>query len=112
MVVIGTFLAFGIAIMTLSSLSYRSGDSKIFIEVNSYLACESVGYTPGRCDRSRFAKYVHPYVYIIVYLLLGLIPISILNLIIDWQSVKEFCSKVYKIFRRYLSKHNPVVSSA
>ena len=114
MVVIGTFLAFGMVIMTQSGLTYSKDNVELLTEAyNTYFACESVGHTPGRCDRGSFEKYMHPYLSIAAYLFLGLLPISILNLIvnINWQSAKEFCSKKLKIFQRYPLKHKSVSSA-
>ena len=82
--------------MTHSSL-VLSNSELIGEAFEDYFTCEFVGHTPGRCDRNGFEKFTYPYLSIIAYLFIGLIPISILNFVINWQSMKEFCLKKCKI---------------
>ena len=75
--------------------------NKFIDGLTEYFACEASGHIPSRCSREVFEKYSYPYVAMVSYLLLGIMPVTHLNYVLDWsavwnavhQSVKKICSK-------------------
>ena len=48
-------------VVTLSTdVVYISGRAQFQDAVNSYFACEAVGYVPGKCDRESFERILYP----------------------------------------------------
>lgn len=95
MITIFSFIIYGVINMVQFNLAIRDRDA-VTDGLLQYLACESQGHVPGKCDRAVFETHTHPYITIASYLLLGLIPITILNFVIRWQSVKNVLGKVFK----------------
>ena len=63
--------------------------------------CEALGHVPGKCNISEFEQYYNPYIRAISYILVGLIPLSVLNLVLKWSSVKEIA--IYKEISKVLT---------
>ena len=61
----------------------------------TYFACESSGHVPGKCDRRIFERYTQPYMSAVAYILMGLIPFSVVNFVVKWKAVKN---TVFKCF--------------
>lgn len=58
---------------------------KVREEFAKYFLCESTGHIPGKCDRSEFEQHLHPYMSAVAYVFLGLIPVGVLNFIVNWE---------------------------
>ena len=95
--------------------------NKFIDGLTEYFACEASGHVPaaGRCSREVFEKYSYPYVAMVSYLLLGIMPVIHLNYVLDWsavwnavrQSVKKICSKK-RLFKHEASSSKTPGSSA
>ena len=69
-----------------------------FVEaLTAYFICELSGHVPGKCDRSEFEQYKHPYASVISNILLGLFPISILNYVLKFEKIKRSLFRCYTI---------------
>ena len=100
LLVFTSFIIFGVFILGhVSDITAKSG--KFQAALREYFECEAFGYVPGKCDRGTFDE--SPYMSIIVYMLMSLIPLSILNFILKWSSVKNAGNKAVKLTKRYSS---------
>ena len=61
--------------------------NKFIDGLTEYFACEASGHVPGRCSREVFEKYSYPYVATVSYVLLGIVPLTYLNYVLDWEAV-------------------------
>ena len=92
MLVITTFIFF--SIYTLASVSNTIAVSnRLKSALNEYFKCEALGHVPGKCSRKHFEKFMTPYVSAISYLVLGFIPLSILNFLFKWKSLRSLTTK-------------------
>ena len=92
-VVFCSFIIF--AVYNIIYLSVRKAHTEKLINgLRSYFECEAFGYTPGKCDREMFEQYTNPYARAMVYLLMSLIPLSVLIYVINWRSLKDSLSKI------------------
>ena len=88
MLIFCSFIVFGVYTTAFVSLITKHGNRSRFGNgLTEYFACEASGHVPGRCSREVFEKYSYPYVAMVSYLLLGSVPITHLNYVLDWQSV-------------------------
>ncbi|XP_019854877.1 PREDICTED: uncharacterized protein LOC109583831 [Amphimedon queenslandica] len=71
--------------------------------LEEYFECEAFGHIPGKCDRGTIEKIRRPYFSAIAYILMSLIPLSILNFILKWSSVKSARNKVVNLTKRCFS---------
>ena len=78
---------------------------KLITALTNYFKCEALGYVPGKCNRSDFEQYNNPYITLISYTLIGLIPLGILNFVLKWMSVKEAVVKLFCQLTRKFSKN-------
>uniref|UniRef100_A0A1X7UEJ6 FZ domain-containing protein n=1 Tax=Amphimedon queenslandica TaxID=400682 RepID=A0A1X7UEJ6_AMPQE len=102
LLVFTSFIVFGVYILGhVSDITAKSG--KFQAALREYFECEAFGHIPGKCDRETFDKIYSPYTSVIAYILMSLIPLSILNFILKWSSVKIAKNKVIKLTRRHLS---------
>ena len=94
------FLLF--TIFTLARIATGSAKSDKFIAaLTNYFKCEALGYVPGKCDRSEFEQYDNHYMSAISYILMGLVPLGILNYVLKWTSVKEVTVKsIHRLTRK------------
>lgn len=73
-------------------------------DFTNYFLCESTGHVPGKCDRSEFERHLRPEMSIVTYYLLGIIPMGILNFVVNWskqwKSIKQKLQAIRKIGRR------------
>ncbi|XP_019854872.1 PREDICTED: uncharacterized protein LOC109583828 isoform X2 [Amphimedon queenslandica] len=94
--VIISFVIFGVYILgNTSGAVAKSNEFKAAL--TQYFECEAFGHVPGKCDRGTFDKIYNPYLNAISYILIGLVPLSILNFIIKWHSVKSLRTKARKL---------------
>lgn len=92
-VVFCSFIIF--AVYNIIYLSVRKAHTEKLINgLRSYFECEAFGYTSGKCDREMFEQYTNPYARAMVYLLMSLIPLSVLIYVINWRSLKDSLSKI------------------
>ena len=68
---------------------------KVIEGLLTYFKCELSGHVPDKCDRSSFEQYSRPYMTAVSYLLLGLIPLSILNYVFNIKQAKESLRRCY-----------------
>ena len=71
--------------------------------LEEYFECEALGHVPGKCDRGTFENIYSPYMSATAYMLMNLLPLSILNFILKWSSVKSAGNKAVKLTKRYSS---------
>lgn len=94
--VIISFVIFGVYILgNTSGAVAKSNEFKAAL--TQYFECEALGHVPGKCDRGSFDKIHNPYLNAITYILIGLVPLSILNFIIKWDSVKGLRTKARRL---------------
>ena len=105
------------AVFTLAQISdYLAKKEDLLEALNNYFKCEALGHVPGKCNRSQFEHYYNPYLNAITYTLMGLIPLSILNFVLKWKSVRRVTKKGSSTINRKstmnttqaISSHNPV----
>ena len=70
---------------------YISGRAPFEDAVNSYFACEAVGYVPGKCDRKSFEHFSYPLlcVNIAFYITNLFLPAVVLLYLINCRSLIE-----------------------
>ena len=82
------YIIFGV--YTLVYVSIVTANSHKFGEaLTAYFKCKLSGDVPHKCDRSEFEQYKYPYVSSISFILIGLLPISILNYVLKFEIVKK-----------------------
>ncbi|XP_019853214.1 PREDICTED: uncharacterized protein LOC109582744 isoform X2 [Amphimedon queenslandica] len=102
LLVFAFFIIFGIFILGyVSDIEAKSG--KIKVALREYFECEAFGHIPEKCDRGTFDKIYNPYMSFTAYMLMSLIPLSVLNFILKWRSVKSAGNKVIALTKRYLN---------
>ena len=99
MLVIITFTVFGIFKLARVSNSIAKID-RLISALTDYFKCEALGHVPGKCSREQFERLATPYFSAISYLLLGLIPLSILNFVFKWSSVKKAKKKLTTLLQK------------
>lgn len=78
------------SVFSLADLSNYVAKSHDFTAaLTSYFMCEALGYVPAQCDRSEFTGIYTPYTTVVAQVLLTLIPLTILNYIVKWKSIKK-----------------------
>ena len=101
------------AVICIATLSYYSiqaseqlqGDA--ITPLAQYFICEAAGSGNGvECDRSGFGHFGYHGLAVLIYLLLGLIPVINLTFVINWTVAKE---SIKRIWMRY-SKRNFITS--
>ena len=101
-----------IVIVTLSYYSVQVGEQlqqdDITPIIAQYFICEAAGSGNGvECDRSGFGHFGYHGLGVLIYLLLGLIPVVNLTFVINWTVAKE---SLKRIWRRY-SKRTFITST-
>ncbi|XP_019854875.1 PREDICTED: uncharacterized protein LOC109583829 [Amphimedon queenslandica] len=83
-----------------SNITAKSDEFEAALE--EYFECEAFGHIPGKCDRGTFEKIrmYSSYMSAIAFILMSLIPLSILNFILKWSSVKSAGNKAVKLTKR------------
>ena len=99
MLVIVMYTIFSIYILGLTSNNIAVSE-RLTSALTDYFKCEALGHVPGRCDREPFERLTTPYLSVILYVLLGLIPLSILNFVFKWSSVKKAKKKLTALLRK------------
>ena len=93
LIVFISFVIFGVYTMVHVGIVTSNYDE--FVDgIIKYFACESSGHVPGKCDRTIFERYTQPYMSAVAYILMGLIPLSIMNFVVKWKTVKN-------VFKRF-----------
>ena len=93
-----TIIVFGV--FTLVNVSYNTANTnKQVTAITDYFKCEALGYVSGKCNRAEFEQYYNPYVNAIAYILLGLVPLTILNFVLKWKAVQQFSKKILQKLR-------------
>lgn len=82
-----SFLILGIFILCLNRY-LKSREDEFFSALTQYFTCEAFGHVEGKCDRNTFTKVYNPVMFSVLYIFMGLIPLSILNFVLKWNSVK------------------------
>ena len=102
LLVFTSYVIFGAFILGhVSDITAKSG--KFQAALREYFECEAFGHVPGKCDRGTFDKIFSRYISVIVYILMSLIPLSILNFILKWSSIEKAKNRAIKLTKRYLS---------
>lgn len=84
------------AVFTLAQISdYLAKKEDLFAALSDYFNCEALGHMSGNCSRSQFEQYYNPFLNAITYILMGLIPLSILNFVLKWKSVKKVTKRCF-----------------
>ena len=87
------FIVFVIFTLARTSVILSKAD-ELVSALTDYFKCEALGYVPGRCNRETFERLTLPYFSAIGDITLGLIPLSILNFVFKWSSVKKAKNKL------------------
>ena len=81
--ILSYYVIFGV--ITLAYFSVSTHDQDAFLEAAlRYFICEEPGNNPS-CSRNDFEQYTYPFFAASSYLLMGLIPVSILIYTINWS---------------------------
>lgn len=93
------YIIFGAIVIVYYSVA--NGDQNKALEaLTEYFTCESTGHVPGKCDRSKFERYIHTELQIFANLSMGLLSLGILNFVVSWQklgkSIKAQLKKIQK----------------
>ena len=99
LLVILMFTIFSIYILGITSNNIAVSE-RLTSTLTDYFKCEALGHVPGRCNREPIERITTPYFSAISYLLLGLIPLSILNFVFKWSSVKKAKEKLTAFLRK------------
>ena len=103
------FLFIVFSIFTLAHAAYVAATSdKLIAALTNYFKCEALGHVPGKCNRSEFEQYYNPYLSVISYALLGLVPLGIVNSVLKWRSVKEVVVTTFCQLTKKSSKNAPL----
>ena len=106
-----SFIVFGV--FTMIHLGIVTGNAdKVGDAFTEYFVCESTGHVPGKCDRSIFERHLYPYMSVIAYLLMGMVPIAILNFIVNWQNLWKSIKKQFEKLNRLSSTQTPSTSGS
>ena len=106
-----SFIVFGV--FTMIHLGIVTGNAdKVADGFTEYFACKSTGHVPGKCDRSIFERHLYPYTSVIAYLLMGMVPIAILNFIVNWQNLWKSIKKQFEKLNRSSSTQTPSSSES
>ena len=95
---------------------YLANKGGLLEALSNYFKCEALGHIPGKCNRSQFEHYYNPFLNAITNTLMGLIPLSILNFVLKWKSVRRVTKKGFSTINRkstvnttqVISRHNHV----
>ena len=93
------FIVFVVFTLVHSAIVTAKSDKFVFV-LNDYFNCEALGHVPGKCNRSEFEHIYSPYMSAITYVLIGLVPLGILNFVLKWRSVKEVAVKSFRCLSR------------
>ena len=102
--ILAVFIAYIIfGVYTLIYVSIVTANSHKFGQaLTAYFKCELSGHVPDKCDRSEFEQYKYPYVASISFILIGLLPISILNYVLKFEIVKQLLSRLVSLGKRLI----------
>ena len=92
MLIFCSFIVFGVYTMAFVSL-VTTNLNRLIDGLTEYFACEASGHVPGRCSREVFEKYSYPYVSMVAYVLLGIVPITHLNYVLNWRAMCTWNTK-------------------
>ena len=82
--------------VTLSYFSVQAAQQEDEVTaIKQYFVCEAVG-SGVECDRSGFDHFGHQGHAVLVYLLLGLIPVVNLTFVINWTVTKDSLKRLWK----------------
>ena len=89
--IIAVYLVVFLVITLSRDAVYISGRASFEDAVNSYFACEAVGYFPGKCDRESFERFSYPLlcVNIAFYITNLFLPAVVLLYLINCRSLRE-----------------------
>ena len=106
-----SFIVFGV--YTMLHLGIVTGNAdKATRGITEYFICESTGHEPGKCDRSIFERHLFPYMSVLAYILMGTIPIAILNFVVNWQILWKSIKKQLGKFSRSEASSSQVPASS
>ena len=94
-----SFILFAVVTLVQNSLGLATLDTFI-AGLTDYIKCEAFGHIPGKCNRSDFEQHYNQYLAAISNILMGLIPLSILNFVLKWRSVQKKAKIFFKRLRR------------
>ena len=110
-----SFILFAVFILVQKSLRLATLDTFI-AALTDYISCESFGHIPGKCNRSSFEQHYNQYLAAISNILMGLIPLSILNFVLKWRSVQKkvkiFLECIRRSTKRIVTATNPTSISS
>ena len=102
-----SFIIFAVFSLVQNSLGIANLDTFI-ASLTDYFKCEAFGHIPGKCNRSNFEQHYDQYLAAISNILMGLIPLSILNFVLKWRSIQ----KKAKIFFEFLRRSTKTIVAA
>lgn len=98
-IVFVSFLVLGVFILILNRY-LKAKEGEYISAVTQYFACEAFGYVEGKCDRTTFTKVYSSFMLAILYVLMSLMPLSMLNFVLKWKSVKKAGTSMRKFVRK------------
>ena len=98
MIVFIFFTIFGVYIMIQTGVTTAHAQ-ELALGLTNYFLCEFPGNASRECDRNMFEKYSHPYLLAVTYVLLGFIPLTILNFVLNVRLTKGFVMKHLSVCR-------------
>ena len=110
MIIFLTFVVFGVYLLVHFGIVNGYSD-KVNEGFEDYFACEASGHMPGKCNRGVFERYLFPYMSAVAYILLGLLPFTVLNFVVNWDKLKKSLKR--QLFKNSRSQtSNQVLTSA
>ena len=94
-----SFIIFAVFTLVQNSLGIATLDTFV-AALTDYIKCEALGHIPGKCNRSDFEQQYNQHLAAISNILMGLIPLSILNFVLKWRSVQKKAKIFFKRLRR------------
>ena len=94
-----SFILFAVFSLAHNSVVVATLDTFV-AALTDYIKCESFGHIPGKCIRSNFEQHNKQYLAAISNILMGLIPLSILNFVVKWRSVQKKVKIFFECLRR------------
>lgn len=102
------FVVFGT--VSLAHYAVVSGNAyKVTQGFASYFICEAAGHVPGKCNRSSFERHLYPHLLIITYILMSLIPIAILNFVLNWEKFLKTGRNKFNGLQKQLSSARTLI---
>ena len=94
-----SFILFAVYVLVQNGIVQAKSDTFI-TALTGYFKCEAFGHIPGKCNRSNFEQHYNQYLATISYILMGLIPLGILNFVLKWRSAQKKMKSLFVCLNR------------